>query len=110
MWSFVKLSIWTILWSIAWFFVLPFRRGRHNCLTWAVKKWDRDGGYLVIRWCRSNKKQWIQWPHFMWMDGKHYRNVEHLVPRTAEERKHVLPQPWFSGKHVKTDSKENKEN
>jgi len=54
MWSFIKLGGWVILWSIAWFFVLPFRKGRHNCLTWAVEKWDTEGGYLVIRWCRSD--------------------------------------------------------
>jgi hypothetical protein len=109
MWSFTKLGAWVIFWSMAWFFVLPFRKGRHNCLTWAVDKWDREGGYLVVRWCRSNKNQLIRWPHFMWMDEKHYRNVEHLIP-CKDEQKHLLPKPWFTGRHAKADPKENNEN
>ena len=102
MWSFIKLGFWTVMWSVAWFFVLPFRKGRDNCLTWAVRKWDEEDGYLVIRWCVSNKQQWIKWPHFMWMDKKHWKNVEHLIP-TKEEERHLLPKPWFDGRHAKAD-------
>jgi len=110
MWSFIKLGGWVIIWSILWVFLVPFRRGRHNCLTWAVEKWDDDGGYLVIRWCRSNKKQWIKWPHFMWMSEKHWKNVEHLIPLPEDEAKHSLPRPWFDGRHANADLKGTGEN
>lgn len=110
MWTFVKLGGWVIIWSILWFFFLPFRKGRHNCLTWAVDKWDTEGGYLVIRWSRSNKKQWLKWPHFLWMSEKEYKRVEHLIPFPEDEAKHTVPRPWFDGRHAKADPKGQGEN
>ena len=38
-----------INWLIKWFW------GRSNCLFYAIGKWRRDGGYLVLRPCRKNR-------------------------------------------------------
>lgn len=110
MWSFTKLGAYVIFWTTMWYILLPFRKKRHNCLTWAVEKWDADGGYLVVRWCRSNRSQWIRWPHFMWMSDDNHRHVVHLVPKKDEEDCHLFPKPWFEGRVIRGDTKETSEN
>lgn len=91
MWSYFKLTIWAIIWLLLWIFVAPFRKGRHNCLTWAQHKQDTEGGYLVIRWCRTNKVRWIKWPHFLWLDKKHADLLEHCIPKEDEHTEKSLP-------------------
>ena len=103
MWSYFKLTMWAIIWLVLWFIFLPVRKGRQNCLTYALEKWDTEGGYLVIRWCRSNKVTWFKWPHFMWLDGKYQRYVEHAVPYKDEYVEKFMPEPWFEPKIRKGD-------
>lgn len=111
MFSYLKLTTWAVVWLFLWIFFLPIRKGRENCLTYALRRWDQDGGYLVIRWCRSNKVTWLKWPHFMWIDEKHgARFVEHAVPIKDEDTLKYVPRPWFNPKIKKGDGKEVEEN
>lgn len=99
MWSYAKLTFWACFWFALWIIVAPIRHGRDNCLTYALRKWDEEGGYLVIRWCRSNKVRWIQWPHFLHLSYKHgERFLEHAVPKEKEHDEQLLPHPWFEPK------------
>lgn len=73
-------------------------------MTWAFKQWDHSGGYLVIRWCRSYKYEWLRWPHFLWLPGDKHQELEHVIPNddTALTKK-TIPQPWFHPVRVKGD-------
>ncbi len=107
MWSFAKLLLWGFFWFWAWAITLPFKKKHEdNCLTYALKKWDDQGGdngYLVIRWCRSNKVRWIRWPHFLWLDSSFDRVLEHYVPKEEEDTERTIPKPWFDGRVVYND-------
>jgi hypothetical protein len=100
--SFIKLLVWGILWLPAWVVAktaqqLQKRQSRDNCLSWALRKWNTHGGYLVIRWCRSNRVAWIKWPHFLWLPPDFHADLRHYVPRDEADR-HVLPSPLFVGR------------
>lgn len=103
--SFVRLIVWGILWIPVWAMTTILRkvRGRprlDNCLTWALRRWEDDGGYLVIRWARSSSVHWLRWPHFMWLSEDDHHKIRHLVPRDEEEYNamRVLPDLWFEGR------------
>lgn len=106
MWSYFKITIWAVLWLLIWIFIAPFRKKRDNCLTWAMKKYDNEGGYLVIRWCRTNRVRWIKWPHFLWMDAKHHDKLEHCIPTKNEHSEKTFPNPWFDSYIKKGDKEE----
>lgn len=106
MWSYLKVLIWGALWYPIWLLTLAFRGGRDNCLTYALRKWDSEGGYLVIRWCRSNRVKWIKWPHFLWLSERWHRRLEHVIPDKEHTEKHTLPRPWFEPRVVHGDPKE----
>lgn len=101
---------WTILWIPVWIITRPFKGKKDNCLNWALNKWDTDGGYLVIRWCRHNKCTWLQWPHFMWMSEEHNKHIQHIVPEEPLDATHSIPYPWFTYKHVEGDDYKTTEN
>lgn len=107
--SYLKLLAWGILWGLAWIVSCPWRQGRDNCLTWAVKKWQHEGGYLVIRWCRHNTVKWVSWPHFLWLDEKHHHHLEHRLPIEPDSG-HFLPAAWFDGQNVVGDPEDVVEN
>lgn len=110
MWSFFKLVMWGLTWFLAWILTLPLKKAdEDNCLTYALNKWDTEGGYLVIRWCRSNKFKWIRWPHFLWLDQSFDRVVEHYVPVEDDSRPQVVPKPWFKGRIVYNDPEDHSE-
>jgi len=95
-WTFVKIVIWGLIWFPCWLVTLPFKQDRDNCLIWTLKKFDEEGGYICIRWCRSNKIPAIKWPHFLWLPPDHNNKLQHIVP--ADEvggEEHKLPVPWF---------------
>lgn len=46
-----------------------------NCLIFALKKWFKHGGYLIIR--KSNHGYF---PHFLWSKDLKNAHVEHYVP------------------------------
>ena len=111
MWSYAKLTIWGIMWLILWVSTTIIRKNKENCLTWAIRKWDTEGGYLVIRWCRHNKLRWIRWPHFLWLAEEHEQYLEHVIPpKDSYDEYHTIPSPWFTPRHVKGDKKSVKEN
>ena len=95
MWSYVKIIIWGLLWYPVWLVTLPWRKHRNNCLIWALEKFDNEGGYLVIRWCRSNSVPFIQWPHFLWLPPQHHIYLQHIVPEDETHDQHLFPAPWF---------------
>lgn len=64
----------------------------NNCLFWALKKWFKDGGYIVIR---RSKYGWF--PHFLWM-CKDTIILESYVPKNPKKR--TFPPILFRG-HVK---------
>jgi hypothetical protein len=96
--EYLRLAIWTIIWVVGWPLTLPFRKkGEHNCLTWALRQMEKKDGYLVIRWCRSAKYDWLRWPHFLFLQAKHHEDLIHLVPKKNEHEKKTIPSPWFDG-------------
>lgn len=106
MWSYAKLTLWAVTWLILWVVFKPVQKGRQNCLTYALKKWDKEGGYFVIRWCRSSKYNWLIWPHFLWLDEKYGRYLEHAVPIDDNHTKQPVPSPWFKEKVKQGDRKD----
>lgn len=97
MWTFVKIVIWGLLWFPIWIFTLPFKKGRDNCLIWTLRKFDTEGGYICIRWCRSNKIPMIKWPHFLWLPPDQADKLQHIVPvDEVGGEEHKLPVPWFA--------------
>jgi len=110
MWSYFKITLWAIIWLFVWLVVFPFRKNRDNCLTWAMKKFDEEEGYLVIRWCRSSKYKWLRWPHFLWLSKEHHEILQHCIPKEETTNKKIFPQPWFNGYVKQGDEDESKEN
>lgn len=115
MWTFIQLLIWGIIWAPAWIVTIIIRHITKkprvdNCLSWAVRRWEDEGGYLVIRWCRSNKISWIQWPHFLWLPPDKHQEVRHFLPKTDDQELHYFPDAWFEGKVQKGDDEEYIEN
>jgi len=101
MWSYMRLALWAMFWFLGWVISYPFKKGRHNCLTWAVQQWEeREGGYLVIRWSRSSKHHWFKWPHFLYLPEGKDENLEQFLPDRDEDLVHSIPKAWFHG-HIK---------
>lgn len=111
MWSHIKLTIWFILWIPCWIVTFPFKKPTEdNCYTWALRKWEEQDGYLVIRWCRHSKYESIKWPHFMWLPLEDNSVVQHLVPENDDHENHLFPRPWFEGHEIKGDDEDIVEN
>lgn len=76
---------------------------RGNCLIYALRKWWREGGYLVIR--RSHASRFI--PHVLHLDADmcaHKRCMSHFVPcRQKMDWKKFVHKLWFTGKVKKGD-------
>jgi hypothetical protein len=62
---------------------------------------EKEDGYLVIRWCRSAKYEWLKWPHFLFLPASQHENLVHLVPKENEHTLKTIPSPWFEGR-IKT--------
>jgi hypothetical protein len=73
-------------------------------MTWAVNKFDTEGGYLVIRWCRSSRHS-IKWPHFLWLPADKHQYLQHVVPKDSDVmEKRFIPSPWFEPQKLQGDS------
>lgn len=101
--SLIRLVFWGLLWIPAWFITnlirhLTKKPRLDNCLTWAVRKWESDGGYLVIRWARSAKYRWMRWPHFLWLPEDKHQDVKHFLPKVDDQHMKLIPNAWFEGK------------
>jgi hypothetical protein len=64
----------------------------NNCLVYALRKWFRHGGYLIIR-----KSRWGWFPHFLWSPAAP-PEAEQYIPVNPKRR--LLPPLIFRG-HVK---------
>jgi len=109
MWNYFKLTVWAIFWLMLLVVMIPFRKKRDNCLTWAQRKQDNEGGYLVIRWCRTSKVRWLRWPHFLWMSDNDEHCLQHYIPKEHAHTEKLLPRPWFDGV-IKYGDKDKDEN
>ena len=115
MWSFIKLVIWGLLWTLAWGATTVVRRitkkpRLDNCLSWAMRRWDEESGYLVIRWCRSSKIKWFKWPHFLWLPEDKHKHLRQFVPRVEDQEMQFFPDIWFEGKVQRGDDEDIIEN
>lgn len=72
-------------------------------MTWAIDKFEREGGYIAIRWCRSSKYDWFRWPHFMWIAPEDHHVLQHVVPVNDTTQKKRVPDPWFDPKQLRGD-------
>jgi hypothetical protein len=104
------------MWIPGWIITTIIRKTRKkprldNCLTWALRKWDKEGGYLVIRWCTSAKYPWMRWPHFMWLSSQYHEELRHFIPRDdVAKPERVIPALFFQGKVVRGEHEENVDN
>lgn len=55
-----------------------------NCLIWALWRWFRDGGYLIVR-----KSRYGWWPHFLW--SRDLLMIEQFVPRIPNHHRRIPP-------------------
>jgi hypothetical protein len=102
--SLLKLLFWGLLWIVIGTITSPFKKkGHENCLTWAMKKWEQEDGYLVIRWCRSSNHN-FKWPHFLWLPLDKHQDLQHVVPSIDNPQKKSIPEPWFDPKHLQGDA------
>jgi len=92
--NFAMLVLWAIIGLLVWVVTAPFRRGRDNCLTWALRQQRQKGGYVVIRWGRSG---WWRHPHFGWMPEEFHVGTQHYVPAEDEANEKTIPDFWFDG-------------
>ncbi len=112
MWQYTRLVAWSIFWLVLWPILRLTRgRGEDNCVTWAMDRVDQEGGYLVIRWTRSTKYQWIIWPHFLYLPADKHEVLEQWVPKDDEHATSAMvPRMWFEGEIEYGDSDDVKEN
>lgn len=108
MWSYARITVWAIVWLIIWFFIVPFRRKRDNCLTWAMRKYDEEGGYLVIRWARTSRWKWLRWPHFLWLPPDKHKELQHCIPKEDAHTEKSVPTPWFDSEIKQGDEEDDK--
>lgn len=69
---------------------------RSNCLIFALGRFFRRGGYLIVRASRMNRLPWLQWPHFLWAQSLEDLIVEQYVPEDARPK--WLPPILFRGR------------
>jgi len=50
-------------------------KNKSNCLIFAVNKWFKHGGYLVMRRSKHGF-----FPHFLWCSDLKNAEIEHFVP------------------------------
>lgn len=62
-----------------------------NCLVYALRRWIRDGGYLIVR-----RSRWGWWPHFLWAPTLGDLEVEQYAPRQSQRR--LCPPLLFRGR------------
>lgn len=108
--SLLRLLFWGGLWIFAWAVTNIIKKitkkpRLDNCLTWGIRRWEEEGGYLVIRWARSAKHSWMRWPHFLWLPADKHHDLKHFIPRVEDQHMKFLPDMWFEGR-VKTGDEE----
>lgn len=70
---------------------------RGNCVFYALTRWRRNGGYLVVR-----KSRFGPFPHMFWMQAlPDDAVVRNFVPLEPSDRK--KPPPYFLGRVLHCD-------
>jgi hypothetical protein len=64
-----------------------------NCLIFALRKWFKSGGYLVIR--ASKRGPWL---HFLWCRDLRDAEIEHYVPSRGRLKVGSISKFLFRGK------------
>ena len=95
--SLMSLIFWGTVFLIVWAVTWPLKGNKTNCFVWAVNQWEKEGGYLVIRWCQADTK--FKWPHFLWLANER-SNLVHVYPEEDKENEH---QWWFHPKVIERD-------
>lgn len=107
MWNYFRLVCWANLWLILWLVSWPFRRGRENCLTWALKQEEEHGGYIIWRWARTERcHKHLRHPHFGWLPEDFHVGTQHYVPSQTTENEKLIPAFWFEGEIKQGDGDE----
>ena len=107
MWNYFRLACWANIWLILWLFSLPFRKGRDNCLTWAMRKQREEGGYVIVRWARTDKVlDFLKHPHFGWLPDDFHVCTQHYVPDEYVPNEGIIPAVWFDGQVKQGDGDE----
>jgi hypothetical protein len=78
-----------------------------NCLTFALKKFWKEGGYIAFRRTRVEKfekRKPGKWFHVLWIKDLKDAVIEHYVPIKFNRNK-LLPPVNFKG-YVKKDDKD----
>ena len=68
-----------------------------NCLLFALAKWWKHGGYVIIR-----KSHWGWWPHFIWCKDLRDAEIEQYVP-IGDKLPFSFMKVLFKGKIVTKD-------
>lgn len=71
------------------------RSSLSNCIVYAVKRFVKEGGYLII-----HKSRFGWWPHMMWSED--LRTFWEFEPEQAK-KKHRFPPLIFRGKERKRE-------
>lgn len=73
-----------------------------NCLFFALNRWFKNGGYLVIRKSRHGF-----FPHFIWCKDLKDAEIEHFVPTDPKNVviKALVHKLFFKGYIKKDDNK-----
>jgi len=98
MWNYFRLAVWACIWMLLWILTAPFRKGRDNCLTWALRQQRKHGGYLVIRWSATDKNvpEHLKHPHFAWLPPEAHIHTHHYFPKEGRNED-LIPDLWFEG-------------
>lgn len=108
---YLNIIFWMVLWipvgMYATFMALvrgPNADKYENCLSYALRRWVEDDGYLVIRWCRIHRLRPIVWPHLMWLSKDDHANIMHYTTKPSDRKRTMtVPSPFFDGRVKRGD-------
>lgn len=75
----------------------PTILGYSNCLFFALSRFLKRGGYLLIR-----RSRWGWWPHFLWAESLDPPRIEHFSP-LGGGRPRLFPPVVFKGQILTHD-------
>lgn len=72
---------------------------RSNCLVFALSRWIKNGGYIVVR-----KSHMGPFPHFIWCRDLRDAEIEHFQPIAPRQGvRAAFHKLWFDGVVKDTD-------
>lgn len=105
---YANFTFWMIIWipiglyATVMTLVVPNTTKYENCLSYALRRWVEDDGYLVIRWSRTHSLRPVVWPHLMWLSKDDHAQIVHYTTRPTI-KKQKMPSPFFEGRVKKGD-------